>query len=364
MSSGSRKTYKVIVAGMGKRGLHHAVAFNNSPRFELAGIATRDPAKLAKTARHLGVARTATDPLALGREIQPDVFCFCTPPTVRRELIQAGIECGARLIAYEKPMALSMNEAMEVRKAVQAAGVKTVVSHQHRYGPHYRKVKEIIASGAIGRVHTVYGHGVGWMLHLFTHLVDYMRWFNGDARAEWVMGQAAGRGKLLDNHPSPDYLAGFIQFSNGVRGVIECGAGAPDVPDVDYWWRKNRVGAQGTEGFAEVLTGGGWRAVTREQPGVISGPGCMNYEQDMPPYVEDIARWLDDDSLVHPCNGESAYQGFEITMAMLRSVIERGQIKLPLGPGEPELEVLRRVLPEKSVLVSSETNRKEYGAGC
>ena len=344
---------------MGKRGKHHALAFKNNPRFELAGICTRDATKLAKAAAELGVSSTSTDPLAISREIRPDVFCFCTPPQVRVDLLKVGIHSGAQLIAYEKPVALSMNEAIEIRKAVQDAGVKTVVSHQHRYGKHYQKVREIISSGVIGRVHTVYGHSVGWMLHICSHLVDYMRWYNDNARAEWVMGQAAGRGKLVDNHPSPDYLAGFIQFDNGVRGTIECGAGAPNVPEVDYWWRKSRIGAQGTEGFAEVLTGGGWRAVTRDQKGVISGDGCMNYDSDMPPYVEDMARWLDSDDQVHPCNGESAYEGFEIAMGLLRSVVQRGQIKLPLGPGEPELDAIRRVLPEQ-VLVSDEVNRTAY----
>jgi predicted dehydrogenase len=252
-----------------------------------------------------------------------------------------------------------MNEAIEIRKAVQAAGVKTVVSHQHRYGVHYRKAHEIITSGAIGRVHTVYGHAGGWMMHMFTHLIDYMRWYNGNAEAQWVMGQAAGTGKLSDIHPSPDYIAGVIQFANGVRGGVECGAGAPDVPEVDYWWRKCRIGAQGTGGFAEVLTGTGWRAVTPNGP--QSGEGCMNYELDMPPYVDEMADWLDDETKVHPCNGESAYKGFEITMAMLRSVVERGQVKLPLGPGEPELEALKRVLPDRPVLLSNEANRKEFG---
>jgi hypothetical protein len=173
------------------------------------------------------------------------------------------------------------------------------------------------------------------------------------------MGQAAGTGKMADGHPSPDTIAGVIQFANGVRGWVECGAGAPDVPEVDYWWRKCRIGAQGTDGFAEVLTGAGWRAVTRE--GASAGEGCMNYDLDMPPYVNDMADWLDDDAEVHPCNGESAYKGFEITMAVLRSVIERGQVRLPLGPGEPELELLRRVLPARPVEVSFEGNRKEYG---
>jgi len=262
---GSKQLYKVLVVGLGKRGKHHAVAFKNNPRFELAGISTRNPERLAKAAAELGVSKSSTDPLALAKAIQPDVFCFCTPPTVRLELINTAIDSKARLIAYEKPMALSMNEAIQIRKLVNTARVKTVVSHQHRYGKHYQKVKEIVDSGSIGRIHTIYAHAGGWMLHLFTHLVDYMRWYNKNAPAEWVMGQAAGRGKLADAHPSPDYVGGFIQFANGVRGIIECGAGAPDVPEVDYWWRKNKISVYGTEGFAEVLTGGGWRAVTRDQ---------------------------------------------------------------------------------------------------
>jgi hypothetical protein len=87
----------------------------------------------------------------------------------------------------------------------------------------------------------------------------------------------------------------------------------------------------------------------------------MNYDLDMPPYVDEMADWLDDDRREHPCNGESAYKGFEIAMAMLRSVVERGQVALPLGPGEPELDALARVLPDRPVLLSFEGNRKEYG---
>jgi len=356
----AKKVYRVMVVGVGKRGKHHAMAFKNNPRFELAGIADSSVEQLVKAAAELGVLRTSLQPLSLAKELQPDVFCFCTPPGIRLELIRIGIASGAKLIAYEKPMALSMNEAIGIRKAVNAAGVKTVVSHQHRYGQHYRKVKEIVESGAIGRVHTIHAYSSGWFLHLFTHLVDYMRWYNCNAPAEWVMAQAAGRAKLADNHPSPDYIGGFIQFENGVRGILECGAGAPDVPEVDYWWRKNRIAVYGTEGFAEVLTGGGWRAVTRTHQGEMNGPGCMNYEREMPPYVEDIARWLDDERCVHPCNGESAYDGFEIAMGMLRSVAQRGQVKLPLGPDEPEIEALRHVMLQRPVLLSSEVHRKEY----
>lgn len=352
------RVYRVLVAGMGKRGLHHAAAFGRNPRFEVAAVSDPVPAQLEKAKGLYPKALAGNDAAALAKEAKSDVFCFCTPPQVRLPLIRTGLASGAKLIAYEKPMAMSMSEAIEIRSLVQAAGVKTVVSHQHRYGPHYRAVHDIVRGGAIGRVHTVYGTAVGWLLHMVTHLIDYMRGYTGNADVDWVMAQAAGRGKLGDNHPSPDYLAGVLHFSNGVRGWIECGAGAPDVPEVDYWWRKNRVGAQGTEGFAEALTGGGWRAVTRD--GLKSGGGTMDYEQDMAPYVSDIAAWLDDDKKVHPCDGEQAYKGIEIAMALLRSVVERGQVKLPLGPGAPELGALSKAVPDRPVLLSFEGSRKEY----
>jgi predicted dehydrogenase len=273
-------------------------------------------------------------------------------------MVRTGIECGARLIAMEKPVALTSAEGMQIRDMLEAGEVKAVVSHQHRYGEHYRKVREAISSGVLGRVHTVYGTSTGWMTHMLSHLIDYMRWFNDEAPAEWVMAQAAGRGKLADSHPSPDYIAGFIQFANGVRGVVECGAGAPDVPEVDYWWRKCRIGAQGSDGFAEVMTGGGWRVVAKETS--CSGGGSMNYDLDMPPYVQDIADWLDDEQKVHPCNFASAWAGFEIMMACCRSAAQGGQIGLPLTSGEDELAMLRSALPPRPVLLSMPANAKEY----
>jgi len=356
----SQASYTVAIVGMGKRGTHHAAAFHNNPRFRVAGICDIDVSRLDAAAADLDNPVTSTDADDLLSRVKPDVFCFCTLPSQRLELIKLGVARGVKLIAYEKPMALSTNEALEIMQCVREAGVKTVVSHQHRYGEHYQKVKEIIANGALGRVHTVYGTATGWMMHMMTHLIDYIRWFNGEAEAEWVMGQASGRGKLTDVHPSPDYIAGIIQFANGVRGIVEAGAGAPDVLEVDYWWRKCRIGAQGTEGFAEVLTGGGWRAVTRDSGGVISGEGCMDYVHDMAPYVQQIADWLDAPEAVHPCNGESAYKGFEIMMGMCRSVVQRGQIQLPLGPDEPEFEALARVLPDRPVLLSMPQNADEY----
>jgi predicted dehydrogenase len=350
--------YRVIVAGMGKRGVHHATAFAQNPNFDLVGISSRNEQRLAAAAEKLGGVKASSDARTLAQELKPDVFCFCTPPNVRLPMVEIGIESGAQLIAFEKPVAMTSAEGLAIKEALERAGVKAVVSHQHRYGEHYQRVKKIIASGAIGNVHTVYGTATGWAAHMLSHLIDYTSWFNNYEPAEWVMGQAAGAGKLADAHASPDYVAGVVHFRNGVRGVYDCGAGAPDVPDVPYWWRKCRIGAIGSDGYAEVHTGGGWRAVTKD--GVQSGPGNMDYDHDMPPYVQEIAGWLEDDSTSHPLRFERAYHGLEIMCGLYRSVIGRGQIALPLTSGMNEIDGLSTKVPKRPVLMTLAESAKEY----
>ena len=86
----------------------------------------------------------------------------------------------------------------------------------------------------------------------------------------------------------------------------------------------------------------------------------MNYDLDMPPYIQQMADWLDDDKQVHPCNFESAYKGFEIMMALCRSAAGGGQVALPLTSAADEIEMLRSSLPDRKVLLSMPANAKEY----
>ncbi|MEI8242511.1 MAG: Gfo/Idh/MocA family oxidoreductase [bacterium] len=355
----SQSTYRVVVVGMGKRGMHHAATFAANPRFEVAGLCDIDPARLAAAAAKLGNPQTGTDAAAVAAAVKPDVFCFCTLPNLRVPMINAAVASGAKLVAFEKPVALTSHEAFELKRLLERAGVKAVVSHQHRYGAHYQKVKQIAASGALGRIHTVTATATGWMTHMLSHMIDYARWYANEPEALWAMAQAAGRSKFTDNHPSPDYLAGVVQFAGNIRGYFEAGAGAPDQPEVAKWWGKNRISVQGTEGFAEVLTNGGWRSVSRRD-GYQSGEGAMNYEADMPPYIQDMADWLDGKA-VHPCNFAAAYKGFEIMAALQRSAAQGGQVALPLTAPADEQGLLKTAISDRVVLVSDPVNNKEFG---
>lgn len=357
--------YKVVVVGYGKRGQNHAEHFIRNDNFEIVGIYDRNPAK-RKQIQSAGFA-TNRNLQKLLSQVKCDVFCLCTPPDTRYRMIKLAVHRGAKLVAIEKPIALSTREGLKIKRILDGPKLKAVVCLQHRYGKHYQKVKEIIESDEIGKVHTLYASAAGWALHMLPHLIGYMQWYNGNHQVEWVIAQAAGKKKLAqksgrkefkDPHPSPDYIAGFIQFANGARGIVECGAGAPDLPEVEHWWHRCRIRAVGTEGLAEVITGAGWRAVTKK--GLLQGPGTMNYGLDMPGYIQGIADWLHNHRQVHPCNFSHAYHGFEIMFGLLRSAVSGGQIPLPLRRGMDEINALRMKMVGKKVIASSKESAEMY----
>src|SRR6266571_7656224 len=99
--------YTVAIHGTGKRGKVHAETFRKDGRFEVVAICGRNRERLDAAALLAGDPKRYQDPAQMLRETKPDIFCFCTPPSVRLPLIRLGVEHGVKLIAYEKPMATS-----------------------------------------------------------------------------------------------------------------------------------------------------------------------------------------------------------------------------------------------------------------
>lgn len=345
--------YRVCMLGCGPRGDDHLHGFReNSERFEVVGLCDQDPERLETMASRYGIGEAAayTDAARMLAEKQPDVFCFATMPQARLPLVELGIAHGVRALAFEKPMALSLAEARAIRDACDKTGVKWLVSHQQKYGRHFRQVKAIVDRGAIGKVHTIHVTAQAWLMQLGTHMIDYALWMNGGVPAEWVMGQAHGVGKLSDNHPSPDYVCGQIAFQNGVRCIAEFGPQAPSfLEDPGMFWVNDAMTVQGSHGYARVIVGGGWQAFTKDSGGeVISGPGFFNPREEQPRYMADLARWLDSDEEPHPCRGGLSYHGFELAMGLCLSSVRRGLVRLPIDdiPEEPLFQQLTGLLPK------------------
>lgn len=92
--SAVQKVYTVAIAGLGKRGTHHAEAFAQNPRFKIVGLCDIDQERMQVAAEKFGVSYTNANAARMLTDTRPDVFCFCTLPTVRLELVRAGVEAG------------------------------------------------------------------------------------------------------------------------------------------------------------------------------------------------------------------------------------------------------------------------------
>jgi len=351
--------YKVMIVGLGKRGRHHLSHFEAHLDFKVTAVCDIRHDAIDSAVELLDNPISGTDALKVAIKSKPDVFCFCTLPDIRSQMIEIAIKSKAKLIAFEKPIALTTAEGAKIKEMIDSSGIKAVLSYQHRYGPHYKKVAEIISSGSIGNIHTIYATAVGWPAHMMEHVLHYTRWFAGDPIPEWVIANLAGKCKLYspDKHFSPDYIGAIVYYKGGIRGIYEVGGGAPDITRVKKWFHKNRIGAMGTDGFAEVYTGNGYKAVTKD--GIFEGPGTMDYEQDMPGYIDDIAKWLKHD-IEHPCSFSNAYTNFEIWQAMYRSYIEGGQVTLPLKKKMNEVKELKNMMPDKKLIVAFDESKAEY----
>src|ERR1051325_4364141 len=122
------KKYRVAIAGCGPRGRDHALAFlKNSDRFELVAMCDLDEERARALADKCRVQRTYTDVESMLSREKPDVFCFATMPAVRLPLVKLGVKHKVKVIAFEKPMAVSVEEARRIRTLCDSAGIKFIV---------------------------------------------------------------------------------------------------------------------------------------------------------------------------------------------------------------------------------------------
>jgi predicted dehydrogenase len=330
--AGVKARYRAVLVGCGARGRSHALGLLANPdRFELAAVCDLEQERVAALAHALGVARIYTDPDAMLAAERPDVLCFAT---AGRAFLGRARRAA---IAFEKPLALSLTEARRIVDLC-ARDVRAVVCHQLKHTAPWQRVKKIVEAGGIGEIRLLHATARPSMLRVGTHLVDAVLWLSG-ARARSVLGQTQGRAAYEEDHPCPDHVAGIVELDSGARAVLEIGSLAPRHLDDGDFWQDVAVTVWGTHGFARVVLGAGWQAVTRGSGGrVQTGPADSSPGE--PEHLRLLADWLDDPRRVHPSSLEISYHGFEILIGMAMSSLERRRVELPIS-GTPERVLAR-----------------------
>lgn len=133
-------------------------------------------------------------------------------------------------ILCEKPLALTLEDAKTMKRACEKAGVVMGTNHHLRNAATHRKIRELIAEGAVGDVlagrvfHAVFlpPHLQGWrinqpnaggvILDITVHDADTLRFVLND-EVESVTALSASQGMAQGN--VEDAVMGVMQFSKG-----------------------------------------------------------------------------------------------------------------------------------------------------
>ena len=168
---------KIAVIGAGAMGAAHARDISGMENTHLAGVCDIDPVRAAQIAALYDV-KPYTNYLDLLEQEKPQAVVIATPHYAHTPLSIACLERGVHVLV-EKPLAVHVNDAQKMIAAYEKArqlfpGLVFAIMFQQRTYSYWRKVKDLLDQGQLGRLvratwiitdwfrtQTYYDHG-GW----------------------------------------------------------------------------------------------------------------------------------------------------------------------------------------------------------
>ena len=204
------KKVRALVLGAGSRGNAYAAYSRECPdELEIVAVAEPDQKR-----RELFAKRYQIEPTkcfksweeALTEPKMADAVFVCTLDEMHTAPALKAMECGYDVL-LEKPMSNTEEECIAIERAARESGRVLTVCHVLRYTPFFRKIKELLQEGAVGKTMTIdlienvgYWHQAhsfvrgNWrdaketspmILAKSCHDLDIICWLM-DARCEWI----------------------------------------------------------------------------------------------------------------------------------------------------------------------------------
>jgi predicted dehydrogenase len=177
----------------------------------------RNAQKVAELAKAHGIARTTTDLDAALADPEDTVFFDTGTTQMRPELLARAIHAGKHIYC-EKPVATNLNDALEICRLAQKAGVKNGAVQDKLFLPGLMKLRRLRETGFFGRMLSVRGEFGYWV-------------FEGDwqaaQRPSWNYRAEDGGGIILDMMCHWRYV--LDNTFAGVKSVV-C-QGATHIPE-------------------------------------------------------------------------------------------------------------------------------------
>jgi predicted dehydrogenase len=145
---------RVAVVGAGHWGPNLINNFQSSRRSSVAWVVDRDEARLERVRERFPDVRTTGDFGTAVGDADVDAVVIATPTSTHFELAHLALEAGKHVLV-EKPLADSVERCETLCELAEREGRVLMVGHIFVYNDAARKVKEIIASGDLGRIYYI-----------------------------------------------------------------------------------------------------------------------------------------------------------------------------------------------------------------
>lgn len=223
----------------------HAHEYSLNPDTELVGCFDLNPDRAAALAEkfHCRVYATADELIA---DPSIDAVSVCVANAYHAENAVKALEHGKHVLS-EKPMAVTLADCERMAAAAKTSGKRLLLDHNQRLAPAHKKAKELLDSGALGRIisfSSTFGHrgpemwsmdksantwffrkdtaAFGSMADLGIHKIDLMRYLVG-GKVESVYAKLCVLDKKFpDGTPIEvdDNSVEVLTFQEGVVGTV------------------------------------------------------------------------------------------------------------------------------------------------
>jgi len=149
------RTVRIGIIGSGGIAGAHARSYKQLPDVEVLGVADVIPGKAEEFIRRqeLPLAKPFEDHNRL-LELDLDGVSVCTPNVAHHRTSVDALTAGKHVLT-EKPMAVTLEQAVEMARAAKRSGKILTVGFQPRYDPNMQMVRRIVQSGELGRIYYV-----------------------------------------------------------------------------------------------------------------------------------------------------------------------------------------------------------------
>lgn len=219
----------VAVIGLGKMGLSHLSIINSLPDFRVVAICDSAPLVGDVIAKYSGLSFVREFDQVL--EV-PDLqaIVIATPTPSHAVLVEKALARGLHVFC-EKPLTLSEQDSIRIAAMAASKGLIAQVGYHNRFIGTFREVKQLLGTGALGRITHVLaeaygpvvlrptkptwrgkaGQGGGCLYDYAAHPLNLVNWYFGAP-----IGCSGAKLKRLFSAEVEDEVYAHLDFSGGL----------------------------------------------------------------------------------------------------------------------------------------------------